>query len=52
MYVNCLVKWSNRLEDILRLSGWGNLPPSPNGNKQVHTFFITLYDLEYIYVTF
>ena len=37
----CLVEWSNRLEDIFELSGWGNYSPptptNPTGDKQMHT---------------
>ena len=35
MYANDLVEWSNSLEDIFNLSGWGNFPSNPTGDIQM-----------------
>ena len=33
--VKYLLEWGNRLEDIFKLSWWGNLPSNLTGDKQI-----------------
>ena len=48
MYVNYLVEWDNRFEDIFKLIGWGNTPLLYSFTAII--YFITPYDLDYICV--
>ena len=45
VYANYFVEWSNCLEDIFKLSGWGNVSPNLTGYKHMH---IQLYNYDII----
>ena len=60
MYANYIVEWVNRLEDMFKLNGRGNISLTLTQlviNKFAYTAwqllynFIALYDFEYIYLT-
>ena len=38
-----LMERSSRMEDIFKLSGWGNLPPNLTGDKQQHLQLYSYY---------